>query len=87
MSDQTAPDPKQIIAHSQLPAMIARLESVIKTIPQDQIAALESIAILTEILGAYAHWTSSLKIELQKLDGLNKSQAELIRNLKKIEVC
>lgn len=70
----------KVLSFSALPAMIAKIEGRIKHIPQDQIAALETIHLMLEIINSYAFWVSKLKEELMKLDKLNKSQAEAIRS-------
>lgn len=70
----------KIVSFSQIPVMIERIQGRIKHIPQDQIAALETVHMMLEVLNSYAFWVEGLKKELSKLHTLNKSQAELIRN-------
>jgi hypothetical protein len=82
----TEEKPKQYIQYSMLGPMIDRLQARVKHIPPDQVAALETIEIQLEIINSYAYWCNQLKVELQTLDKLNKSQAEMIKNLTKIQV-
>lgn len=70
----------KIMSFSQIPMMIERIQGRIKHIPQDQIQALETVHMMLEVLNCYAFWVEGLKKELTKLDGLNKKQAEALRN-------
>lgn len=68
------------VSYSQIPAIIKMIEEKVKLIPQDQVVAIQVIQMLLSLVNSYAFWTTGLKQELQKLDKLNKSQAEMIHN-------
>ena len=74
-----------VMSFSQLPQMIKLVEERVAEVPKDQIAALSAIQLLLEIVNSYASWVGGLKEEIKKLEALNISQAEMIRNRSKIQ--
>lgn len=60
--------------------LINKIQGRVKHIPPEQVAALETIEMALNVINIYAEWVDGLKKELVKLDALNRSQAEVIRN-------
>lgn len=82
-SEGIEPNPPvaKVLAFSQLPAVIDKVQGRIKHIPQgpEYIPILETIQLMLEIINSYAFWVGELKKEMNKLMDLNKAQAEALR--------
>lgn len=80
MSNKEIPEGQQSLGHSVIPFLIAKIEGRIKHIPPDQIAALETVEMMLNIINIYAKYVADLKSELNVVARLNQKQAEMLRN-------
>lgn len=74
------PEGQKELGNSVLPFLIERIEGRIKHIPKDQIAALETVEMMLNVINIYAKQVADLKSEMNKCAALNQKQAEMLRN-------
>lgn len=81
---ENKPNPKY--SKATLDAVMLKIITRAKDIPEDQQAALETVEMCLLVLEGYAEWVNLLQQEIIKLVNINTEQSRMLKKVTEMEV-